>query len=131
MVCAANDAIFSLFFRRSSPLITRNFARLSPSGLTSVVPSRMAGTTRSSSLSSTLDAAALERLREDAEVEIRAGGVSGLVSGEQPDRRLQVLVVEQREEGHAQRRDRAILTPSIAAPDAGIARILHVTDDDA
>ena len=50
-----------------------------------------------------VDAAALERLREHAVVEVGARRVAGLVAREEPDRRLQILIVQQREERDAQR----------------------------
>ena len=51
-----------------------------------------------------LDAALLERLGEDAEVEVGARGVARRVAREDAHRRVGVLIVEQREERDAQRR---------------------------
>ena len=50
-----------------------------------------------------LDAAPPERLREDAVVEVGAGGVPGFVSREDVHRRLQLLIVQQGKERDVQR----------------------------
>ena len=124
-------AIFSAFFRRSSPLITRNFASVSPSGFTSVVPSRIAGTTRSRNLSSSSMRLFLNGFGKRPVIEIGARRVARLVAREQPDRRLQILVVAQREERDAQRRDRRSSRPRPSRAGRRVAGILEVADQHA
>ena len=76
------------------------------------------------------DPALLERLRERAVVEVGARGVAGRVAREDAHRRVDVLVVEQREERDADRR-----VGDLDAVDRRarrrVSRILDVADDDA
>ena len=112
-VLAASAAIVALFCLRSSRLMRQERrSRLAGSStLRSGVLSRMAGTTLPRNLSSTSMRLRRNCFGNDAVVERRPRLVAGLVAREDADRRVQVLVVGQREEGHLERR--------IGAGDAG------------
>ena len=103
----ARSVRYWLFFRRRSPLIFRKPASRSSVGIFS--SRRVAGDGRDDAadeLIVDLDAALRVRLREHLMIECRERLVARRVAREDLNRRVEILIEEQREERDAQSRDR-------------------------